>query len=272
MMILSSAAAQRGQPRENVDFNVNDLDQGPTSRGGPGMGGGGGNPSAYPSSMYPANMDNPAFRKPTPASPMDSSAGQIPLTPGSPSYPASPLADAYRQAAQGLSSPPPPSPSRPAAPDPLSEVPNAVWYVRPSGGGQYGPAGNEVMRAWVTEGRVGDDSMVWREGWRDWQPAASVFPQLKPDSAMQFMRDLSGGGPSDATPGVPRKSPLVGIIIIVSLVLVVVVLCVVLAMTLFGSSDPHGSIRPDASVEGPADDSAEPKADAPKAAGEAGHA
>jgi hypothetical protein len=272
MMILSSAAAQRGQPRESVEFDVTGLDPanpsaGPASRGGPRTGGGASNPSSYPSSMYPSNMDNPAFRKPAPMAPMDSTAGEI-----APGYPASPLADAYRQAAQGLSSPPPPAPSRPAAPDPLSEVPNAVWYVRPSGGGQYGPAGNEVMRAWVTEGRVGDDSMVWREGWRDWQPAASVFPQLKPDSATQFMRDLSGGGPSDATPGVPRKSPLVGIIIIVSLVLVVVVLCVVLAMTLFGSSDPHGSIRPDASVEGPADDSAEPKADAPKAAGEAGHA
>ena len=34
------------------------------------------------------------------------------------------------------------------------------------------------MRAWLAEGRVSTDTLVWREGWRDWQLAADVFPQL----------------------------------------------------------------------------------------------
>jgi len=34
------------------------------------------------------------------------------------------------------------------------------------------------MRAWISEGRVTPDSLVWREGWRDWQEAQSVLPQF----------------------------------------------------------------------------------------------
>jgi hypothetical protein len=64
--------------------------------------------------------------------------------------------------------------------DPLTEAPEAVWYVRPPSGGQYGPATNDLMRAWVAEGRVSGDSLVWREGWRDWQVASDVFAQLRP--------------------------------------------------------------------------------------------
>ena len=71
----------------------------------------------------------------------------------------------------------PPAPPG-AAPDPLTEAPNAVWYVRPPAGGQYGPASSPTMRGWIDEGRVSADSLVWREGWRDWKEAAEIFPQL----------------------------------------------------------------------------------------------
>ena len=53
-----------------------------------------------------------------------------------------------------------------------------VWYVRPKGGGQYGPARGEVMNRWITEGRVAADSLIWREGWDDWQVASETLPQL----------------------------------------------------------------------------------------------
>ncbi len=62
--------------------------------------------------------------------------------------------------------------------NPLTEGVDSVWYVRPSSGGQFGPAASDVMRTWMTEGRIAADSLVWREGWRDWQVAADVFPQL----------------------------------------------------------------------------------------------
>jgi len=67
----------------------------------------------------------------------------------------------------------------PAAPvDPIEESPESSWYVRPPSGGQYGPARGEIMRKWITEGRVSADSLVWREGWDDWLTASDVFPSL----------------------------------------------------------------------------------------------
>ncbi len=63
--------------------------------------------------------------------------------------------------------------------DPISEMPDAVWYVRPPTGGQFGPANGAVMRRWLNEGRVSADALVWREGWPDWQAAGPVFPALE---------------------------------------------------------------------------------------------
>jgi hypothetical protein len=70
--------------------------------------------------------------------------------------------------------------SRVASPgvDPIEEAPEAVWYVRPPSGGQYGPAKGDVMRNWIAEGRVSADSLVWREGWADWLAAGPIFPSL----------------------------------------------------------------------------------------------
>lgn len=63
--------------------------------------------------------------------------------------------------------------------DPIDEAPEAIWYVRPPSGGQYGPARGDVLRKWITEGRVSADSMVWREGWADWRGGGEVFPYLR---------------------------------------------------------------------------------------------
>ena len=82
------------------------------------------------------------------------------------------------------SSPSPGSPAQAApdpidaVPDPIDAAPDAVWYVRPASGGEFGPARGDVMRRWVEEGRVGPDSMVWCEGWAQWQIAGPVFPAL----------------------------------------------------------------------------------------------
>jgi hypothetical protein len=90
------------------------------------------------------------------------------------------LTEARRRSVQA-----PPAARWPSSPpDPLAEAPNAVWYVRPPTGGQYGPATSDLMRAWIADGRVSADSLVWREGWRDWQVGSDVFAQLKPDEAV----------------------------------------------------------------------------------------
>ncbi len=62
--------------------------------------------------------------------------------------------------------------------DPLAEIPDAVWFVRSPGGGQFGPASNQVMQTWINEGRVGTQSLVWRAGWGDWLPADRVFDSM----------------------------------------------------------------------------------------------
>ncbi len=77
---------------------------------------------------------------------------------------------------------PPPAPKVPppalADEDPIAKAGSAVWYVRHPDGSQYGPAEQTTMRQWVAEGRVGPDSMVWHEGWSDWEIAGKVFPKL----------------------------------------------------------------------------------------------
>jgi len=83
-----------------------------------------------------------------------------------------------------------------AAPvDPLAEAPAAVWYVRPPAGGQFGPAGVQVMREWLGQRRVGPDYLVWREGWPDWRPAAFVFPQLGGGQAAGMQQAAAEGRP-----------------------------------------------------------------------------
>jgi hypothetical protein len=72
------------------------------------------------------------------------------------------------------------SPASNQVSDPLAEKSEVVWYVRPPTGGQYGPGTSEIIRGWLAEGRISADTLVWREGWRDWQEAGSVFPQLNP--------------------------------------------------------------------------------------------
>ncbi len=74
--------------------------------------------------------------------------------------------------------------------DPLADPSEVVWYVRPSAGGQFGPATREVMRKWISQGRVGPDALVWREGWRDWQEAANIFPQLSASDALPELENV----------------------------------------------------------------------------------
>lgn len=69
------------------------------------------------------------------------------------------------------------APAMPAAvrADPLEDAPQATWYVRPPTGGQFGPAKGDLLKRWIAEGRVSADSLVWREGWAEWQTAGGLL-------------------------------------------------------------------------------------------------
>jgi hypothetical protein len=136
--------------------------------------------------------------------------------------------------------PPPPTAQPPAVTDPLAEAANVVWYVRHPSCGQFGPATRDIMRSWLAEGRVSADSLVWREGWKDWKPAGDVFPQLRPNPTFQGLEDLiaNDGPPAFPSHTRPHRSSAhkqfkgVPPWIIISLASALVILIVVLLILL----------------------------------------
>ena len=127
--------------------------------------------------------------------------------------------------------------------DPIDEAPEAVWYVRPPTGGQYGPARGDVMRRWIVEGRVSVDTLVWREGWPDWLSAGQLFPSLSEDEPesdsspdlpvrLKLEPDKNGRSPNprQRTPAGRPKS----IAAIVTLALLTVFLLIALILVLMG--------------------------------------
>jgi hypothetical protein len=129
----------------------------------------------------------------------------------------------------------------PAAPvDPILEAPNAVWYVRPASGGQFGPARGDVMRKWLGEGRVSADSLVWRDGWVDWKPAAVVFPALGAPAGTPAAVEPVVTGPKSAQNAAARalrakkRSNGMAIGMVITLGLLAIVLLVVFIIVLMG--------------------------------------
>ncbi len=97
--------------------------------------------------------------------------------------------------------------AQPTVSDPIAEAPSAVWYVRPKGGGQYGPAPAATMRQWIDEGRVSIDSLVWREGWDEWQSASVLIAPAAPAGPVGSVS--AGPVPADpvAAPSVMADAP-----------------------------------------------------------------
>jgi hypothetical protein len=76
----------------------------------------------------------------------------------------------------------------------LDDDPAALWYVRPPTGGEYGPANADILRDWITEGRVSADCLVWRVGWSDWKSASTILQK-----------------PVSPAPSEPPRSPATGV-------------------------------------------------------------
>jgi GYF domain 2 len=132
-----------------------------------------------------------------------------------------------------------PPPAFSAIPDPIAEAPMGVWYVRPTVGGQFGPARGDVMRQWIADGRVSSDALVWREGWPDWRVAAKVFPNLAGVATSVATPDLTPLIPENHRKIVrpqPKSSSGIGIVIVIVLALVAVGLAVALIYVLRGNS------------------------------------
>lgn len=66
-----------------------------------------------------------------------------------------------------------------AAPPAAEQVPVPdLWYVRFPDGQQYGPADSNLMKTWISEGRVAAESWVWHSGWPEWKKADLVMAEL----------------------------------------------------------------------------------------------
>ncbi len=60
----------------------------------------------------------------------------------------------------------------------LLNDPMATWYVRPPSGGQYGPATGDILRQWISEGRLTPTTLVWRDGWAQWRAANEALVEF----------------------------------------------------------------------------------------------
>jgi hypothetical protein len=218
----------------------------------------GGGSAAWPgTAAFPTTPSEPVSMASAPLQPMTFPSAPIQPTPiQSASIQSAPLQSAPIQTAPIQPAPVQTFAPASSAPDPLTEAGDAVWYVRPPSGGQFGPAGKDIMSTWLGEGRISADSLVWREGWRDWQPATQVFPQLAAQGLPAFQGFDPGAAPSSAIissgyrPAAKRKSKNTQIIIIGVLIVAVLILLIVFVWIILspggekkaagpGSSEPH---------------------------------
>jgi hypothetical protein len=73
----------------------------------------------------------------------------------------------------------------------LSDADNTLWYIRLASGGQLGPATNSILRHWLAKGRVQADSLVWHQGWPEWQVAGNVFEFASQPQSNDTVEDMN---------------------------------------------------------------------------------
>ena len=82
-------------------------------------------------------------------------------------------------------------PAAPVGTEALVAAQDAVWYVRPPSGGQYGPATPQEIDRWSAEGRIPGESLVWREGWEDWRTASEALQGAASAAPVDWPNDLA---------------------------------------------------------------------------------
>ena len=154
-------------------------------------------------------------------------------------------------------------------PSVLALAVDAKWFVRPPGGGQFGPAPSQLLVSWIAESRVTSDSFLWREGLDEWQQASKLLPELfadeKPESASVSKQilsvnesvdltdaskknlELSLVGPSTVSSGAlikkriqKRRQQLTMIIVLASISLIL--LCILIFVLVFQVARPAGPV------------------------------
>jgi len=108
-----------------------------------------------------------------------------------------------------------------------------VWYVRPPSGGQFGPATGDIMRQWLHEGRITPDTLVWREGWRDWREARHLFSSFG-GAELPQADSISPAAERILAQRPPRSSKLLSPWILAILATIAVAVIATLVFFLFG--------------------------------------
>ena len=97
------------------------------------------------------------------------------------------------------------------------------------------------MRKWVAEGRVTTNSLVWREGWKDWLPASKVFPDLGSKSPASPIATIVSDAPRRPIRPARKASTSQGIAIVITLGAVCLALFAALIWVLMSNS---GTVAP----------------------------
>ncbi|GAB5401900.1 MAG: hypothetical protein Aurels2KO_01310 [Aureliella sp.] len=108
-------------------------------------------------------------------------------------------------ASEGAPASPEASPASPQSAARAEQQPeqssSAAWYLRISDGQQFGPVDEPTLMQWLSEGRVTQESYVWRDGWPDWTPAPQAFP------AQFASAPPVAPAPGDVPPATPPPAP-----------------------------------------------------------------
>src|SRR5262249_54511770 len=75
-------------------------------------------------------------------------------------------------------------PLLPSSAAPSAMPQNAAWYASLPGGTTVGPMSAAAVVQGLQQGQFALDSLVWRDGWTQWQPLAAVLAQLNPSGSI----------------------------------------------------------------------------------------